>query len=251
MHFPDELEKETNNKIANYFCKRLIKSPDSSIAVDYLKERGLYDQDLLEKFKIGWCPEKQKPIRTLTVDLNGRLIFPIMDESGDVIAFSGRLPRSNVSKEEKKWLHESFAKEFCLYGIHAAIENIIKNNFVVIVEGQADVLSCHNYGFTNTVGLLGTNLSRHSQYFLRSLTKNFVLLMDSDKPGLDSAKKIEESLVAQNTLMNTSVGGDYGVINVNLSKFVKGVKCDPDSFLKKYKHSGAKKILAEIKERKK
>lgn len=242
MKFPDANDKDLRNNLCQKFCHSLQHAPDSSIALKYLEERGYLDDGLIEDFKIGWCPQSVGRISGLELDFSGRVIFPIMDESGDVVAFTGRLPRDkkDISKEEKRWLHESYAKTHFLYGSKNVIENIYKKKYVIFVEGQMDVLACYRYGFKNTVGLLGTAFSKHTQYRFRSITKNFVLMFDGDKGGREAATKTKKELEKRNSFEAIEDGTDYNVIDIDLS--CHGNNYDPDDFFRKYKENGTRAI---------
>ena len=124
----------------------------------------------------------------------GRIMFPIMDASGRIIAFSGRLyPEVDVAA---KYINspetEVFNKSTVLYGFDKAKMAIRKFNFSIVVEGQVDLVMSHQAGFRNTVALSGTALSHDHITLLNRLSHNIVFAFDSDSAGNKSAGKSAE-----------------------------------------------------------
>ncbi|MFN4181310.1 MAG: toprim domain-containing protein, partial [Candidatus Paceibacteria bacterium] len=136
--------------------------------------------------------------RDVTYDrFRGRIMFPIMDSSGRVIAFSGRLfPDDGKSA---KYLNSPetaiFKKSTVLYGLDKAKLSIKKNNFAILVEGQMDLLLSHQAGFANTVATSGTAFSDELEReeavsnlgLLRRMSKNLVIAYDGDEAGVKAA----------------------------------------------------------------
>ncbi|MDP2789493.1 MAG: DNA primase [bacterium] len=135
-----------------------------------------------------------------------RIMFPISDSSGRVIAFSGRIFDIGLSKEEvdksAKYLNSPetpiFSKSAVLYGIDKAKESIRKNNFSILVEGQIDLILSHQAGFRNTVASSGTALSDSTVSkeniisnlgLIRRLSDNIVLAFDADRAGFSAASR--------------------------------------------------------------
>jgi DNA primase len=193
----------------------------------YLRDRGLSDE-LIKKFSIGWCPKNTKfKDKTRDLDsLKGRVIFPIKDEYGDIISFSGRIPRKDTGDDDK-WWHESYTKSFFLYGFDAALLDIMKKDFVIIVEGQMDVVQCHKHGLTNTIGLMGTNLTiQHIAKIVR-FTSNFIFMLDGDKPGREATTNIRK-------FFDRAINNGYDFKYIDVPLIVDGKSYDPDEFLKTF-----------------
>src|SRR5208283_4916084 len=114
-----------------------------------------------------------------------RLIFPIRDESGRVIAFGGReMPGSD---SPPKYLNSPetplFSKSRCVFGLDLARQSIVDKRTAVIVEGYTDVVMAHQFGVQNVVSILGTAMTEHHLTILRRLADRVVLLFDADAAG--------------------------------------------------------------------
>jgi|ERR1035437_2135491 DNA primase catalytic core len=222
----DEIGSERNAKLSSDFIRALASSQNHKTLTDYLQERHV-SEDSVKTFEIGYCPERitfPDSLRLLN-NLKGRLTFPIKDEYGDVIGFSGRYPRQH-KEDESKWWHSAFVKSFFLYGLNVAQEHIIKDGFVIITEGAIDAIACHQNGLKNTVAMLGTALTSTQISKLKRFTSNFVLLFDGDKAGQTAAKSLTGYFDVWN---NNAHAENYKYINVNLK--TDGKEFDPDTFL--------------------
>lgn len=210
---------------AKFFEENLAKN---SKALEYLKARGL-NENTIKNFRLGYAEldwrtlhshllnkgfkeeemEKAGLVKKTdkAVPGNGqsfydrfrsRIMFPISDSSGRVIAFSGRI----FPEDEKsaKYLNSPetllFSKSSVLYGIDRAKDSIRKNNFSILVEGQMDLILSHQAGFRNTVASSGTALSEAEDLrgdgvsnlgLVRRLSNNIVLSYDADEAGLRAA----------------------------------------------------------------
>lgn len=196
LFFEENLKKE--KKVLEYLKKRglderVVKiwrigySPASWNAL-YEHFKGKYSTDEIEK--VGLIKKSEKS-GDYYDRFRGRIMFPISDNSGRVIAFSGRI--FNVSDEEAKYINSPetalFSKSKILYGLDKAKFSIRKLNFSIIVEGQMDLLLSHKAGFTNTVALSGTALTVEQAGLLQKLSGNVILAFDSDSAGISSSGK--------------------------------------------------------------
>ncbi|HEY4513529.1 MAG TPA: DNA primase [Candidatus Paceibacterota bacterium] len=219
---------EAMEEAAEYFENNL---KDHENVSDYLKVRGLTEKSVKE-FRIGFAPldwrllyfylqkkgfsddviEKaglaKKSEKGFYDRFRGRIMFPIADSSGRVIAFSGRLFIDD--EKSAKYLNSPetpiFSKNAVLYGIDKAKDSIRKNNFSILVEGQMDLILSHQTGYRNTVATSGTALSDSTVSkervvsnlgLIRRLSENLVLAFDADKAGANAtirAGKIALSL---------------------------------------------------------
>jgi DNA primase len=119
----------------------------------------------------------------------GRIIFPLFNYQNDVIAFGGRVMDDALPKYLNSPETEVFKKGETLFALNLAKDEIRKAGFAIIVEGYLDAISCHQYGFKNTIAPLGTALtSRHLQR-LKSLAGKVILVFDSDEAGVAAAKR--------------------------------------------------------------
>lgn len=130
----------------------------------------------------------------------GRIMFPISDSSGRIIAFSGRIFEDDG--KSAKYLNSPdtpiFSKSAVLYGLDKAKDSIRKNNFSILVEGQMDLILSHQAGFKNTVATSGTALSDSTVSkenvvsnlgLLRRLSGNIVLAFDADRAGFNASSR--------------------------------------------------------------
>ncbi len=124
----------------------------------------------------------------------GRIVFPIADPAGRIIAFSGRFfEKTEGAQDEKdpaKYVNSPetvlFKKSLVLHGLDRAKQSIRTNDFSVLVEGQMDLLMSHQSGFPNTTALSGTALTEQHLKALGFLSKRLVLALDSDEAGVRS-----------------------------------------------------------------
>jgi DNA primase len=124
----------------------------------------------------------------------GRLVFPIADTQGRVIAFGGRA----LGGEEPKYLNSPetalYQKGQTLYALHLAREPMAGSGRALLVEGYVDCLMAHQHGVTDTVAVLGTALTPHHLGLLRRYAEEGILFFDGDRAGAEAARRAEELL---------------------------------------------------------
>ena len=205
------------DEAAIYFVQNL-----SGDVIKYLKSRGLEDKTI-ESFRIGFARDEwrgayehlklnfsdqeieqaglaKKSDKGMYDRFRGRVMFPIADSSGRVIAFSGRIFIDDG--KSAKYLNSPetpiFSKSHVLYGLDRAKESIRKNNFSILVEGQIDLVLSHQAGYKNTIAASGTALSDDTLSkenvisnfgLVRRLSPNIVLAFDGDKAGFNAMGK--------------------------------------------------------------
>ncbi|MCX6752975.1 MAG: DNA primase [Candidatus Nomurabacteria bacterium] len=223
----EESEKEKLYRVmeesTKFFEKNLVTNKDG---IEYLKNRGLKDETIKD-FRIGFAQldwrtlydylksknftDKEIELAGLTKypdDKNkamydrfrGRVMFPICDSSGRVIAFSGRILVDDG--KSAKYLNSPetpiFNKSSVLFGIDKAKDSIRKNNFSILVEGQMDLILSHQAGFKNTVASSGTAMTDstvskeniiNNLGLVQRLSRNIVLAYDADKAGLNASNR--------------------------------------------------------------
>lgn len=188
-------------------------------AKEYLLSRGLREETI-SLWRLGYAPlewrnlsdklklEKYSQSTILRAGLikksetagspydvfRGRIMFPIFDGNGKVIAFSGRL--FDDQPEAPKYLNspetEIFLKSDTLYGLDKAKVNIRKKGYSILVEGQMDIIMSHQEGFDNTVATSGTALTIQHLERLRRLSQKVMMVFDGDSAGIVAAQKSAE-----------------------------------------------------------
>lgn len=203
-----------------FYTSRLSES-----AKNYLKGRGVTDSTIKE-FRIGWagnewseisdhlklkkCTDKEivdaglakKNERgNLTDKFRNRIMFPIADSAGRIVAFSGRIFGENASPEAPKYLNSPetslFHKSRILYGFDRAKVAMRKANCAVLVEGQMDLLMSHQAGWANTVAVSGTAFTEAHAKLIKRMTDNLVLALDADAAGIKAAGRAARAALAE------------------------------------------------------
>lgn len=273
------------NKIASeFFHNNLSSNNKNNIGYVYAQKRNISDQ-IIETFGMGYASSeyqnlynklKQKKIdlyyitksglmqehgNTLRDKFRDRLIFSIYDLRGNIIGFSGRYlgGRSQGGFEPPRYLNSPetvlFKKSKILYGIYQAREAISKNRFVVLVEGQMNVISSYSVGVKNVVASLGTSITPDQIALLKRFTTNIYLALDSDNAGKKALLRVLEIIYqAGLTTKVITWDNDYGkdpdeVIQKNKNVWIEAVNSaqDPvdyflDSFAAKYEKYDQEKL---------
>ena len=230
---------KVNEFAANYYHENLYK-PESKIAQEYIKKRKLTNETL-KAFQIGFSGKFDELYKALTeqgfketeilesglVNKNdngkfidryrNRLMFPICDVRGRVIAFGGRVLDDSKPKYINSPENIVYSKGRHLFGLNVAKKNDIKK--ILIVEGYMDVISLHQRGITNVVASLGTALTQQQGWLLRKNSEQIILSFDSDEAGLTAKMR------ALDILQN--MGCDIRILQMEGAK-------DPDEFIIKY-----------------
>lgn len=126
-----------------------------------------------------------------------RLMFPILDVSGRVIAFGGRTLGDDPAKYMNSPNTLLFDKSRCLYGLYQARHSIVETGTAVVVEGYTDVMMAHQYGIRNVVATLGTSFTEGHAHLLRRFAKRIILLFDSDTAGRAAAERALEICLSE------------------------------------------------------
>lgn len=172
-------------------------------AIEYLEKRKI-DKETIKKFGIGLSIQKvsltdylkskkynvDKLIDIGLTNENGndifinRIMFPIHDLSGNVVAFSGRIYNT---KDNSKYINtketDKFKKGKILYNYHIAREYLKKNDSVILMEGQMDVIRSSTVGINNCIATMGTALTKDHRSILKNMTDNIILCFDGDAAG--------------------------------------------------------------------
>lgn len=210
-----------HEQVAEFFHRNLIKEPASRIAREYLKRRRITLQTA-KTWRLGYSPDswdaliqwaKQKKLppellesaglalrgeRGLYDRFRGRLMFPICDEQGRVVAFSGRI--LTEAKDQPKYVNSPetpiFQKGKILFALDRAKRAILDERFAIVCEGQLDTISCHEAGLTNVVAPQGTALTEQHARILKRYADEVVLIFDPDAAGQNAAVRSAEPLLA-------------------------------------------------------
>jgi DNA primase len=156
---------------------------------DHLKASGFSDLDIL---KSGLVVKNEKG--KVYDRFRGRVVFPIFNEKGEAIAFSARILTD--TKDQPKYINSPetpiFSKSQTLYGLNFAKQTIRKHDFVILMEGQMDVILSHQMGYTNAVASSGTSFTEDQLKILKRHTNNLLISFDGDTAGINSSKKVWE-----------------------------------------------------------
>jgi len=175
-----------------------------------------------------------------------RIMFPIINERGDVIAFSGRVLTSG--DEGRKYINSpetpAYSKSRALYGIHLAKRT--KEDFLLLVEGNMDVIALHQAGFDNAIATCGTALTPQQAQIMRKIAAKAVVCFDQDDAGKKATDKAIDILskadIDVRVLRLPAVRNERG--EIVLDKKGKPMKDDPDSFIKRNGADAFRKLLA-------
>jgi DNA primase len=160
---------------------------------EHLESKG-YTKD--ELFKVGLIKSTEGGKEPFDV-FRDRIMFPLFDQNGKVVAFSGRILSKDT--EAPKYVNspetELYKKSELLFGYDKAKQGIRTFNFSLIVEGQFDVVMAHQAGYSNTVAVSGTALTLHHVQFLERLSDRVVLALDADRAGIAAMRRAAELML--------------------------------------------------------
>jgi len=225
---------EIMDTVNKYFKNNLV-SNDGKEAIKYLSDRKI-DKDIINEFNIGLSTSnklsnilaKKYSIKDLidtdiVKDLNGkiydtfqnRIIFPIIDENNNIIAFSGRkylsddLKDNTLSKYSNSKETIIFRKSGTFYNINNSLINIKKSKEIIITEGFMDTIRMSSIGYKNVVALMGTAFTKEHLEKIIKYRCRVVLNLDQDGPGVEATINIGEQLIKNNIEVSVIVFDDY------------------------------------------
>jgi DNA primase len=196
-----------------YFMKNLTDTDEGrAIGLSYFHERA-YRDDIINKFQLGYSKEQRDAftkaaltagykldylVKTgLTIQgetnpfdrFHGRVMFPVHSLSGQVIAFGGRIIKSD--EKAAKYINspesDIYHKSNVLYGLFMAKQSVIKQDKCYLVEGYTDVMSMHQAGVENVVASSGTALTAIQVRLIKRFTKNITVIFDGDEAGIKAS----------------------------------------------------------------
>ena len=241
---------KVNEFTAEFYHQNLYK-PVAKIAQEYVKKRRM-NNETLEAYKIGYSGKFDELYKALKAqgfgekeilesglvnkNANGtyidryrnRLMFPICDARGRVIAFGGRVLDDSKPKYINSPENIVYSKGRNLFGLNVAKKSQETKKRILIVEGYMDVISLQQRGIPNVVAPLGTALTQQQGWLLRKNSEQIVLSFDSDEAGLQA--KIRALDILQN------MGCDIRVLQIDGAK-------DPDEYIVKYGNARFKNLI--------
>ena len=188
----------------------------------YLKGKGYTDDELTE----GYLAFKNNNGTYLTDSFRGRVMFPIIDPAGNVVAFGGRVMDDSIPKYKNTSDTPAFKKSKHLFALNFA-KNHCKDT-MILCEGYMDVISLHESGFENAVATLGTAITPEQARIMSRYTKKVIISYDMDDAGRRAADKAMR--------LFEEVGLEVKLL------VMKGAK-DPDEYIKKFGKDNFKRVL--------
>ena len=241
-----ELLLKLHEQVAEFFHQTLLKEKSAEPARVYLKQRGIASETA-RRWRLGYSPDawdalirwaaaKKYPADCLeTAGLilrrergdgfydrfRGRLMFPICDEQGRVVGFSGRILID--ANDQPKYVNSPetpiFQKGRILFALDRAKRAIIEEKVALLCEGQIDTISCHEAGIANVVAPQGTALTEQHARILKRYAEEVVLIFDADEAG-------------QNAIVRSAEPLWEASLAIRVARLPQGH--DPDSFVKTF-----------------
>ncbi len=207
-----------NSLISRFYHYILLNHPAGSVALNYLlKDRGL-KKNTIETFNLGYSPDHPIAFKKYLVEkkgvtlrelqevgvvyqkegrlydrFRGRIIFPLLDHRGNTIGFAGRILPHDKNKEIAKYINTPetviYHKSKVLYGLSYVKNDIKKEGYVIVVEGELDMISSWQAGIRNVVAIKGSALTEEQTKLLTRFTKNLVFALDADFAGDEAVKR--------------------------------------------------------------
>ena len=206
---------EIMTQAVEWYHNRLLTAPDARVARDYLRDRGL-SGDVAREFKLGWAPDDWDALSRdigVSIDLlretglgfvnkrgkpqdsfRARVMFPIFRDSGEPVAFGGRILPGSQDPAKYKNSPETaiYAKSKTLYGLNWAKAEIVTADEVIVCEGYTDVIGFQRSGIKRAVATCGTALTEDHVRLLKRFATKVVLAFDADKAGQGAAERFYE-----------------------------------------------------------
>ncbi len=241
-------------KVSAYYTDVLYHTKDM---LNYVKEKRKLSDITLKQFRIGASCSRENLFKFIEMNgldskllyetgvcsreasfeyMQNRIVFPIEDFKGNVVAFSGR--EFDINNTYAKYLNTPntciFNKSYSLYGISLAKSFIIENDFVLVVEGNMDMISCFQAGLKSVVSTCGTSLTLQQILLLHHYTSHIICCFDADNAGKKASQRAQKLFESLN----------FSYYSISLSNNPL-IKVDPDSFVQSY---GVQPILDTIKD---
>ena len=268
--------KDILSKACDYFHDNLLNLPEAQSAREYLEKRGI-TKEIIDEYKIGYSKNGYMELQTHfkseftpsvmersgltvktekgeTVDrFRHRIMIPIRDEAGQVIAFGARAIEQN---QNPKYLNSPdtvlYNKSRILYGIDIAKNKMIQDDFVVIMEGYFDVISAQAAGLKNAVASCGTALTvDHVKLIAKySKSRKIYLAFDTDSAGLKATQRSTEVIKEAFTGLGNLKIYDETYSSLSSDKYTCEIRVvapfdskDPDEYIREYGIDEYKKYI--------
>ena len=254
---------EAHKLAANFYSHLLLNTVEGEKALQYLEQRG-FSREHIENYGIGWSLDDREVLSQLLqrkkFDMKemeqaglcimkndgtgyfdrfrGRVMFPLHDDNGNVVAFSGRI--LSDSKEEAKYLNSPetpiFEKGRLLYNFHHARLNVRKTGKVILFEGFMDTISAERAGIMNSVAVMGTSLSDTHLTKLKRIANQLIICCDGDNAGWEAARRFailaqQKGLDAQIALLPGKMDPDEYITTYGGEAFAEKVIGNPHSYM--------------------
>lgn len=212
---PNQKYFDINEDAKNFYKLYLTSTKQGQIAKEYLHKRNITD-DLINQFEFGLAPSeydllhktltskdylvsdlhdlglvKQSKQETFYDLFRDRIIFPIHDERGNVVAFSGRtyIEGDETAKYINSPQTKVFTKSNVLYNLHNAINEIKRVNRIILFEGYMDVIASYRAGFKESVASMGTSLTKEQVRLMKKYTNSVTICYDGDSAGIEATSR--------------------------------------------------------------
>jgi len=250
------------NAFAQRFFTDMLWNDDEgrSIGLSYFRERHLRD-DIIQKFQLGYNPDQERRFTNFAIQngyeldelkllgltqkeregdfYRGRVIFPIQNLSGKIVAFGARTLKKdkNIAKYFNSPETPIYHKGSGVYGIYQAKNSIVRNNFCYLVEGYMDVISLAQGGVENVVASSGTALTVDQVKLIKRFTNNLMLLYDGDAAGIKAAMRgleiiVEEGMNLKLVLLPDGEDPDSFMQSRGIDGFTEYVTANAKDFIK-------------------
>ena len=244
---------DAHELLCKFYHHLLVNTKEGEEALQYLLDRG-FTREVIDQFSIGYALNSWDFVTTFLTKrgfdealldeaglivrreedhkkfdrFRNRIMFPIRNHQGEVVAFSGRA----LGNDEPKYLNSPetpiFNKSKLLFNFHQARPSIRKKDQVVLFEGFADTISAKEAGVENGIATMGTSLTDDHIQILKRNCQEVLICYDSDKPGLEAANRTADLILQAGLTVKVAVMPDG---------------LDPDEYIKKY---GSKSFMQEV-----
>ena len=210
----------------DYFADYLRKSSEGqSVGMSYFRQKRGFTEATIQKFGLGYCSAKGDAMTSAALAagykeefllstglsirrerdghlfdrFHDRVIFPVHNISGRIVAFGGRIlgTNKNVGKYQNSPESEIYSKKRELYGLYFAKKAIQQQDYAIMVEGYTDVISMHQAGVENVVSSSGTSLTTDQIRLLNRFTKNITVIYDGDSAGINASIRGIDMILAE------------------------------------------------------
>jgi len=232
---------EAMEKAVEWYHQRLLTAPDAREAREYLRRRGLAGE-VARQFRLGWAPDDWDVMsheigvapdllrdtglafmnkrNRMQDSFRARVLFPIFSDSGEALAFGGRILPGSTDPAKYKNSPETavYSKSRTLYGLNWAKADIVAQDQVIVCEGYTDVIGFHRAGVKRAVATCGTALTEQHVQILKRFASRVVLAFDADKAGQGAAERFyewEQKYQVQVAVARFPDGKDPGDLSVS------------------------------------